>query len=164
MYCYDSCSNEIDIEHTEKNKCICHNCFNECSFNNNSYDEIRKSIKNHYNNVEHINTTYYNYKKYITDKLQIENMKYNIFHKISFGKKNINFTIMNEYTIIGHSTNHVIYFIIKPQFNELNFNNIMCESILNNFMILNCTSDYENNYKRYMNKKIYTCILTLDSV
>lgn len=148
MYCYDSCSNEIDMEHTEKNKCICHNCFNECNFNNNSYDEIRKSIKNHYNNVEHINTTYCNYKKYITDKLQIENMKYNIFHKISFGKKNKNFTIMNEYTIIGHSTNHVIYFIIKPQFNELNFNNIMCESILNNFMILNCTSDYENNYKK----------------
>ena len=164
MYCYDSCSNEIDIEHTEKNKCICHNCFNECNFNNNSYDEIRKSIKKHYNNVEHINTTYYNYKKYITEKLQIENMKYNIFHKISFGKKNKNFTIMNEYTIIGHSTNHVVYFIIKPQFNELNFNNIMCESILNNFMILNCTSDYENNYKRYNNKKIYTCILTLDSV
>lgn len=165
MYCYDSCSNEIDKEHTEKNKCICHNCFNEGHFiNNSSYDEIRKSIKNHYSNVEHINQTYYKYKKYITETLQIENMKYNIFHPISFGKKNKNFTIMNEYTIIGNSINHVIYFIIKPQFNELNFNNIICESILNNFMILNCNPDYENNYKRYNKKHIFACILTLDSV
>jgi len=169
MYCYDSCSDEIDIEHTEKNKCICHNCFNESKINkklydHELYDEIRKSIKNHYNSVEHIKATYSNYKKYITEKLKIKNMKYNIFHKIFFGKKNKNFTIMNEYTIIGYSTTHVIYFIIKPQFNELNFNNIMCESILNNFMILNCTSDYKNNYNRYNNKKIYTCILTLDSV
>ena len=164
MYCYDSCFDRIDMEHTEKNKCICHNCFTECNLNHNSYDEIRKSIKNHYNSVEHVNTIYYNYKKYITDKLQIENMKYNIFHKICFGKKNKNFIIINEYTIIGHSTNYVIYFIIKPQFNKLNFNNIMCESILNNFMILNCTSDYEDNYKRYNNKKIYNCILTLDSI
>jgi hypothetical protein len=163
MYCYDSCSNEIDMEHAEKNKCICHNCFNEDNFSNNSYNEIRQSIKNHYHNVEHIKATYYNYKNYITEKLQIENMKYNIFHKISFGKINKNFTIINEYTIIGHSNNIIIYFVIKPQFNKLNFNNIMCESILNNFMILNCSSDYEGNYKRYNNKKIYTCILTLDS-
>ena len=164
MYCYDSCSNEIDIKHTEKNKCICHNCFNDCNFNNNSYDEIRKTIKNHYDNVKSINTTYCNYKKYINDKLQIENMKYNVYHNINFGKKNKNFTIMNEYTIIGHSTNHVIYFIIKPQFNELNFNNIMVEAISNNFMISSCTPDYKNNHERYNNKKIYTCILTLDSV
>jgi hypothetical protein len=166
MYCYDYCSNEIDKEHTEQNKCICHNCFNEGNLDNNnsSYDEIRKSIKHHYNHVEHINQTYYRYKKYITENLKIENMTYNVFHKLAFGKKNKNFTIMNEYTIIGHSNEHVIYFIIKPQFNELNFNNIMCESILNNFMILNCTSDYENNFKRYNNKKIYTCILTLDSI
>ena len=165
MYCYDSCSNEINKEHTEKNKCICHNCFNEGDFiNNSSYEEIRKSIKNHYSIVENINQTYHKYKKYITETLQIKNMKYNIFHTISFGKKNKNFKIMNEYTIIGHSTNHVIYFIIKPQFNKLNFNNIMCESILNNFMILNCSPDYENNFERYNSKKIFTCILTLDSI
>ena len=164
MHCYDYCCNEIDKEHTEKNKCICHNCFNEGNFNNNlSYDEIKKSIKSHYSNVDHINQIYCNYKKYITEKLQIENMKYNIHHELYFGKRNENFTIMNEHIIIGHSTNHIIYFIIKPQFNKLNFNNIMCDSILNNFMILNCNPDSEN-YNKYYNKKIFTCILTLDSV
>jgi hypothetical protein len=165
MYCYDYCSNKIDKEHTEKNKCICHTCFDEGkSTNISSHDEFHKSIKNHYNNVEHINQTYYEYNKHITEILKIENMKYNIYHKTYFGKKNDNFSIINEYTIIGHSTNHIIYFIIKPQYNKLNFNNIMCESILNNFMILNCSPDYENNNKRYNNKKIYTCILTLDSI
>ena len=165
MYCYDYCSNEIDKEHTEKNNCLCHSCFDEGKFDNNSsYDEIRKSIKNHYSNVENINQTYYKYKKYITETLQITNMKYNIFHKISFGKKNKNFTIKNEYTIIGHSTNHVIYFIIKPQFNELNFNNVICDAILDNFMIVNSSSEHEKNYERYNNKKVLTCILTLDTL
>jgi hypothetical protein len=164
MYCYDSCSNEIDKEHTEKNKCICHNCFDEGNFNNNSsHNEIRKSIKKHYNNVDQINATYIHYTKYITETLQIENMTYNTFHPVFFGNKNKNFEIMNKYDIIGHSNNHVIYFRIKPQFNELNFNNTICEEILNNFIILNIRSDCEN-YKRYNNKKIYTCILTLDSV
>ena len=165
MYCYDSCSNEIDKEHTEINKCICQDCFKDDNLNNNSsYDETRQTIKNHYSNVDHINQIYSNYKKYITETLKIEHMKYNVYHPLSFGKKNKNFTIMTDYTIIGHSDNHIIYFIIKPQFNELNFNKIMCDSILDNFMILNCSSDSENNYKRYNNKKIYTCILTFDTI
>jgi hypothetical protein len=90
MYCYDSCSNEIDKKHTEKHNCICHICFSEGNNNSCSYDEIRKSIKNHYNNVEHIKQIYNNYKKYITEKLKIDNIKYNIYHKIYFGKKNKN--------------------------------------------------------------------------
>ena len=165
MYCYDHSSNEINKEHTEKNKCICHRCFNEYNFNDNSsYDEIRKSIKNHYDIIEQINKTYFKYKKYMTEKLQIKNMKYNIHHNLFIGNKNNNsFKITNEFTIIGYSKDHVIYFIIKPQFNELNFNDIICESILNNFIISNCNPEDEKNYEKYNNKKIFTCILTLDS-
>jgi hypothetical protein len=161
MYCYDSCCDEINEEHREKSECICHKCFNIPNLNDKSDNEIRNSIKNHYKNVEHMNTIFINYNKYISENLKIENMIYNIYHKIFI--KNKNFMIMNNFTIIGYSKDAVIYFIIKPQFNKLNFNDIICESILNNFIILNCSSD-ENNYNRYNNKKIYTCILTLDSV
>ena len=160
IYCYDSCGDEIDNNHTERNDCICQKKFNDCSQIN---DELRKSIKNHYENVDHINQIYSNYKKYITEELQIENMKYNIFHDLYFGKINKNFAIKHRFTIIGYSDNHVVYFIIKPQFCKLNFNDIMCESLLINFMILNCADDSGNNYKKYNNKKIYTCIVTLDS-
>jgi len=38
----------------------------------------------------------------------------------------------------------------------------MIEAILNNFMLLNCRPNSEN-YKRYNNKNIYTCILSLGS-
>ena len=162
MYCYDSCSDTIDENHTEINKCICRDCFTDKN-NNSSYDEIRKSIKNHYDNVEYIKKIYYNYKRFITENTEIKNMKYNVQHKLWFGENNDNFKINNEYPIIGHCKTHVIYFIIKPQFNELNFNNIMCEILLHNFMILNCGKDTEN-YKRYNNKKIYTCIVTFDSI
>lgn len=163
MYCYDICSDEIDNEHTKKSKCICHKSFDETNYNNNSYNEIRQSIKNHYNNIDHVNTIYHNYKTYITDTLCIKNIKYNIFHNVFFGKKNKNFTMANEYTIIGYSEKSVIYFMIKPQLNDLNFNRVICEAILNNYLLLNCTPDYENNYTKYNNKKIYTCIVTLDS-
>jgi len=164
MYYYDSCIELIDEEHTTNNKCICHNCFNGKNFDNKSkYKKIKSSIKNHYEYLENIRELYNNYKKYNLETLNIKNMTYNIDHLIYLGKNNKNFTFSKEYTIIAHSDEKVIYFIIKPQFNELNFNNIMCESILNNYMILNCDPD-SDNYKRYNNKEIYTCILTLDSV
>ena len=163
--CYDLSCDVIEKEHTEQNKCICHKCFNECiSINLPLYDEIRESIKNHYNNVESIKKIICNYKKYISENLIFENIIYNVEHSVFFGEKNKNFSIRNDYTIIGYSENHIIYFILKPQFNQLNFNNIMCEAILNNFMILNCSPDSENNYTKYNSKKIITCILTLDSI
>jgi len=53
-------------------------------------------------------------------------------------------------------------FIIKPQFNKLNINRVICEGLFHNFLLLNCDPK-QNNYKRFSEKKIITCIFTLDS-
>jgi hypothetical protein len=166
MYYYDSCSDSINKEHTENNKCICSDCFHGKSINKNSSqkdeaDKIRDSIVKHYNDVERIKEIYCKYKKYITETLHIDNIKYNIDKRIYFNDKFTNIKIFNEYKIIGYSDTCVVNIIIKPQFNKLNFNKTICDQILNNFNILNCESKTIIN--NYNNKKIHTCVLTLDS-
>lgn len=165
MYCYDQCSNNIDVEHSIKNECLCNTCFIEgnCCNDVSSYNEIRKSITNHYDNISQVKIMYDNYKKYIQIHFPDSKFTYNIYHDTWFGKKDDNFNINNEFNIIAFSDKYVLYFIIKPQFNKLNFNDIIFESIFNNFMLSNCDSE-TNNYKKYNNKKIITCILTFDSV
>jgi len=163
MYCYDSCSTDLDDEHTNFNKCICVECFDELEPIN-SNDKIKTSIKKHYDHVEHIKNTYNNYKKYLSSILKIKQMKYNIFHNVDFGKCNDNFCIKNDFDVIGYSEDCVIYFMIKPQFSDLNFNDIMYTSLLQTFSILNCTQDGTNNYKKFNGKKIFTCIFTFDSI
>jgi len=168
IYCYDSCSDAIDEEHTKTNECICKNCFENKDINyddNKEQDKtnenkVRESIVNHFEIINSIKQMYFNYNN-ITNEMQIKNIKYNIFHTASIGKDQDEFVIRDEFNIIGHSQTHVIYFMIKPQFNELNFNEIMCDAIINHFIISNVKES--NNFERYNGKKIITCIFTFDS-
>lgn len=162
MYCYDSCSNMIDEKHTHTNECLCHQYFNDEQTDGSSYSEIRHSIKNHYENIENINLIYINYKNYITTQFGAEDFKYNIQHPVVFKNDN-EFKITSEIVIIAHSNTRVVYFIIKPQYNTLNFNDVICEIILNHYLILNCEED-TNNFDRYNGKEIHACILTFDDV
>jgi hypothetical protein len=163
MYCYDDCSNSIDEEHNNHFKCICKNEFTEGNNTNDtsSYKEIRDAITKHYEKNKQIKTIYDNYKKYIKDLNDKSTFKYNILHTIWYGSENENFQIFYKYKIIAYSDKHVIQFIIKPQFNTINFNEIICNALLSKFMILNTKKG--NNHKKYNNKKIITCIITLDS-
>jgi hypothetical protein len=155
MYCYDSCSNEIDSSHTEKNECICSKSFTNQN-NNLCYPEIRKSIKKHYDIINCVRNMYIKYKNILST-----NITYNINHDIFYGKKG-SFLIGGKYDIIGYNSEYVVRFIIKPQFNKLNFYDVIFDSIFNTFMIKNCDKRTEN-YNRYYGKKILTCIFTLDS-
>ena len=165
IYCYDLCFKDIDDNHFKKYGCICNKSFQNNTENNTEnklFDKkIQESILNHYKYIEHIDITHKNYTKLINEKFHNEAIKYNVFHSVSLYKNNNNFKIRNEYPIIGYSDNYVIYFIIKPQFTDLNFNTTMYESILKSFLISN-NNIKEANYERYKNKKIYTCIIILD--
>jgi hypothetical protein len=165
IYYFDECSNSIDENHSNEYKCLCKKHFNE---NNNSddfnkYQEIRESIINHYMKTEQIKILYENYKKYITEKLSTSKFKYNIFHPVVLYNDHSNFKITNNFELIANSDEYIIDFIITPQFNKLNFNNIMLKSIFNNFLLQNIYNKHKNNLERYANKIIYTCILSLDS-
>ena len=61
---------------------------------------------------------------------------------------------------MANSNKYVFNIILKPQYNKLNFNEIMLESILNTHLLLNLKNT--ENYKRYNNKNIINCLITLD--
>jgi len=152
LFHYDNCFSIIteNDKHTEENKCICKKEFNN---KNNTIidDSIKTSIVKHYESISAIDKIYKEYKsihKTITD------IKYLIFNKCwipSLSSKN--FIIMEKYDILGISDKAIVYFIFKPTFNKLNFSKTISDSIIDNYVLL----------RKHNGKKIYTCIITLDS-
>lgn len=156
MYYYDESSNEINKDHPKE--CLCKKFFTEGNNieNTNKYVEIRKSICKHYEKINQVNTIYNNYHKYISKKYKQTKFIYNIKKVVSFRNNKINFNLYKRYQILAYSDEYVINFIIKPQFDKLNFSEIMVDIILDHFILKYCDD------KRYQNKKISTCIFTLD--
>ena len=161
IYYFDECS---DISSKCDCDCLCKETFiNNINENNDKYKDIKESIINHYKKIEQINNLYKNYKKYVADDLENDNFEYNIYHNVTLFKDDNNFKISKKFELISYSNKYIIDFIIIPQFNKLNFNEIIIKGIFNNFLLNNSCKDHENNLIRYKNKKIYTCILSLDS-
>ena len=63
---------------------------------------------------------------------------------------------------IAHSDKHVVYFIIKPNLNKLNINDVLLESLFSKWLIGNCTAD-TNNFERYNDKKVLVCIFAFNA-
>lgn len=163
IYCYDECSNSVNEQH-KIYKCLCKDKFSENNNSDDIYKDMRESIKNHFEKTKQVNQLYSNYKDYLIKNFDNTlKFKYNIFHHVIYGDKHDNFKITNNFDLIAHSDKYVINFIITPQFNKLNFNNIMFNGIMNKYLLLN-TCETTNNFIRYNNKEIITCIFTLDSI
>jgi hypothetical protein len=164
IYYFDECSN-ISTFHNNCN-CLCQDSFKENinDNNDNKYDDIRKSINNHYIKLESVNSLYQNYKDHIEKNTENCKFEYNLFHNTTLYDDHKNFKISKKFELIAQSEKYVIDFIITPQFNKLNYNKIILQGIFNNFILHNVCKTHEKNCKRYLNKQIYTCILSLDSV
>lgn len=162
MHSYDLCCDKIDKHHTDTYKCICKENFIETNVNKESINiSFSNSIVNHYDSVKKIEELVNKYKIYVKDNFGNIEITYNITQHIRYGnKKDIN--IFDIIDIIGYSDLYVIHFVLKPQFNELNYNDIMCKSILDNFIIQNQHISSEKNYAKYNGKEIYTCIFSLN--
>lgn len=169
LYYYDECFNTT-CEH-EKYKCVCNNEFIGDNKNTEKYKDIQNSVKNHYEKTKKVKRIYKNYIKYISEKYKDELFKYIISPTVWFGGKTDDFQILTNNEIIAYSKNYVILFIITPQFNKLNFNDIYFTSIFNEYITYNQNQTYQGisglernvNYKNFNGKQIITCILTLDS-
>lgn len=147
---YDN-GHRVDIEHN-KFDCKCNSYFT-----NKQDSDI--DLYNHYEQLNLINKLY---KKYRLALSEIDNseFKYNINHVVKYDGKNSDYKVWNKIPLIAYSNNYVVCFTLKPQLTKLNFNQVLFETIINNFLILN---SMDKDYERYHNKKIITCILTLDS-
>jgi hypothetical protein len=163
IYCYETCADEIDESHQTLG-CLCSKMFQTGYFHDGKrYHEIRQSIKCHYEKLKWIDEMYFNFITYVESKLSIDKLSYNQHLFVSF-KKDQNFNLYREFELIANSEQYVIIFYFKPQYNKLNFYELMFKIIFDTFLIENMDQKHsEKNYEKFHNKKIIACILTLDT-
>lgn len=163
MYHYDQCFCSCSNDHPDY--CLCKQEFTaKMPLNTIANLDIQKSITKHYEKVTQIKLTYENYRKLFAEKFGIfPEFSYNILNVVLGFKENNNFKIIQKYELIGNSKDYVINFIVKPQFNQVNFSETICKIIFNDFLLKNTVPTLQN-FGRYDGKKIVTCIFTLDSI
>ena len=144
--------------------CLCKKHFNKVhtSFvKNKKIDNIKFYLLKHFektNDIKNIMSSFHtNY----------PNISWLMNHTIQYNGNNNNFKMKKQFNLIGYDENIVIITYIKPQFNSLNYNEVLVNSIFDTYLINNVKKyDKEGqifeNYKRFYDKKVITCIFTLD--
>lgn len=156
------CWNTSGASHSDFN-CKCDKHFSlplkdKFSVNN----DIAVSIKSHHEIVSEINIKYNCFKESWNKIADNEVITYNIDHTITLNPKNSSksFSIWNpNITFIGNSENYVVYTVMKPALNKMNYNDVIIDCIFNTYLIQNSKKD-TNNYERFCNKKVIICIYT----
>lgn len=129
------------------------NCLCKKKFKNNKSSENNKLelyLTGHYNKIKNINSIMSCiYKKF-------KKINWLINHHVSYTGFTNDFKVPNNFPLIGYSKKSIIIIYVKPQFNEINYNQIIVDTVFNTFLLL--TSKDE----KFVNKHIYNCIVTLD--
>ena len=116
-------------------------------------------IEDHYEKIK--------YTQKIVDRFteKYPDLTYLISHRVYYDGNNKDFSIYNKFEIIGYNESEVVIIEIKPQFNSLNFNDIIYDSIFKTFLITNSSKKDEETYidNKLLNKKIKTVVLTYDN-
>jgi hypothetical protein len=118
--------------------------------------DIDEEYKNkHYHQIEYISEKWDNILKKYPD------MRFLYDHHINYTTDISEYKIYNIINILGYNGNDLVLFKLKPQFTSLNYSEILVESIYNHHLIRK-TAKQENNYDRFNDKNICTCVLSLD--
>ena len=134
--------------------CNCNKYF--IKVNKNAPEKIKEYLRNHYDRVSHVNNLL---ERFIS---VYSNISWLYEHMVYYGDKDKNnFSINKTYNLIGYNDKNVYILNLKSQFNQLNFNEIKVNSIIDTCFLSNIGNDTDN-YKKFNNKKIISCILSLD--
>jgi hypothetical protein len=160
LSCYNDCiSNDMIIkEHSEEFHCKCIDCFkcNKSTFIQ-PHENVRNSIIHHYQAIERISNIISIYDNKIRTYTNNETLTYNSDKSIQMSGDE--FIVKERFHYIGYSTNYVTYIYLTPQFNSMNFYEILIRFILQYFIIKNSDETGE-----YSGKIIFCSIVTLDMV
>lgn len=158
MYCYDYCSDLITAEHTHKYRCCCSSFTEGSILNNTIHATLRKIIVQHFENLGNIQHMFAKYKEYLVTELQVQQVSYNCSLSLVVGNHE-NVEYLDYITLVGysHTHNYVFNFIIRPQLNTLNLNEIMVHTVVDNFL-LQMTS-----HEKFHGKEIYNCLFTFET-
>ena len=147
--------------------CLCSKYFNETIIENktNKILSMQQYISSHYENINKISDSYKEFCKKYT------NVNWLYKHKVTFNGENYDYEIKKYFELIGYDENNVIICYIKPQLNDLNYNDTLLISIFDTFLLKNIKKNNNepsdisnnNNFLRFYNKKITTVIFTTSS-
>jgi hypothetical protein len=166
-YIIDIYSKSFKIEIEGHDNCLCKKLFNTNNLiNNEKIDNMKEYLFNHYEKINKLDNIY---KKFFNEFL---NINWLINHHIKLIGKNNDFKINKRFEIIGYDENNVYIIYIKPQINELNYNEILVNSIFDSFLINNVKNynkdekiDDDKNYNdfiKFSNKNIITILFSFD--
>jgi hypothetical protein len=160
--------NSFNNKYNGHDNCICKNNFNNPTIEkNNNIEKMSNYLLNHYDIIYNLEKLY--------DNFLSENPKITwlMNHNIYFNGKNKDFIICRNFKLIGYDEDKIFIIYIKPQFNSLNYNDIVIDSIYDTFIIKNITSIldeddkiYNKNledYKKFNNKNIYIIVFSLNN-
>ena len=151
----DSYSNSFTIDCKGHDLCLCKKHFCKTyQTKTNKTDKLKLYLKNHFDKINDIKTTMdaFHSKHPNINWLVNQSVKYN---------GNSSFGINNRFTFIGYDDECAVICYVKPQFNSLNYNEILINSIFDTHFMHNISPDTDN-YIRFNGKKIITCVFTLD--
>ena len=160
----DLYSNSFINDNTDGHEnCLCKKHFNKSNVQevkNKKIDNMKLYLLKHFekiNDIKNVMKLFHNkYPK--INWLNVQSVYY---------EGNDNFNISKKFNLIGYDDNIVIIAYIKPQFNSLNYNEILVNSIFDTYLINNIKkydkeAKISENYKRFYGKKVITCVFTLD--
>ena len=162
-------NNSFDNNLEGHNDCICKEQFigKSNNANNTKINDMRQYLYNHYENIENIGKVY--------DKClhNYPNINWLINHSIKYNGANDMYKITKKFNIIGYSADTVIIIYVKPQVSNLNYNEILVDSIFDTFLLstLNNNNDddieqydakIKEDIKRFSKKCIKTIIFSLN--
>ena len=139
-------------------KCLCKKHF--INQNTNVNNKMSNYLMTHYENIINIGKVYDIFiEKY-------PKVSWLIDHPIKYDTNNNDFEMKKQFKLIGYDNNDVYIIYLKPQFNELNYNNILIDSILDTMLVekLNdkLNSKNETNYEKFGNRNLTTILFSLD--
>jgi hypothetical protein len=91
------------------------------------------------------------------------NLTYLLNYKVNYNGNTEDFSIFHKFELIGYNETDVVILEIKPQFNSLNFNDVLYDSIFKTFLINNSKHNVSTNNIKLLNKNIKTAVLTYDN-
>jgi hypothetical protein len=141
----------------DHDKCLCKECF-----------DTDKSIKQNNNTLESYIYTHFEKMNKISNNytqfcLLYPSINWLIDHTINFDGKTTEFNISKQFTLIGYDNDTVVIAYVKPQFNSLNYNITIMDSIFDTFIVKHVKQkDNTDNYYKFSNKKVVCVVFSTD--
>ena len=155
--CFDAANSDLTA-HSATYQCVCYNFFKQKKAGVISSEELlQRSVANHYKALEKMNEIL----PVLTTQLdRIEpsmsiDYKYDKTIQYCNGEKN-QFEIKDKFEYLGSSKKNVIFFVLLPQLNKMNFEQKLFHCITKNFLLQSC-EDFEG-------KNVWGCMITLDAL